>query len=147
MLTQVFLLHVASTLMMTGVIWMVQVLNYPAYAQVNPADFARFHRFHVQRITYVVGPLMLAEVFSGVYLFLHVPDGEWKIWTLTGIGLLAGIWISTLALQIPCHDKLSQQYDRHTHRKLVWTNWLRTILWSVRAWMCVTALLKFNVAS
>ena len=28
---------------------------------------------------------------------------------------------------------LSQEFDKAVHQRLVWTNWLRTVAWSLRA--------------
>jgi hypothetical protein len=47
--------------------------------------------------------------------------------------LLAVIWISTAFVQVPCHEQLSQGFDKAVHQRLVWTNWLRTAAWSLRA--------------
>jgi hypothetical protein len=50
-----------------------------------------------------------------------------------GLGLLLLIWISTILLQVPQHRRLQAGFDPAVHRRLVSTNWLRTIFWSARA--------------
>jgi hypothetical protein len=49
-----------------------------------------------------------------------------------GLALLAGIWLSTFLLQVPQHNVLLQGFAEEAHRKLVITNWIRTVLWSCR---------------
>jgi hypothetical protein len=43
------------------------------------------------------------------------------------------IWISTFTLSVPCHKKLSLGKDSKTIDQLVKTNWIRTILWSLKS--------------
>jgi len=47
--------------------------------------------------------------------------------------LLAVVWVSTFALQVPCHTRLSQAPDRAVMARLVAGNWLRTAAWTLRA--------------
>lgn len=46
--------------------------------------------------------------------------------------LLAGIWLSTALLQSPNHTELGLGFDLSAHRSLVGSNWVRTVLWSLR---------------
>ena len=39
-------LQAAATFGMTGLIWLVQLVQYPAFARVGAAEFAAFHRHH-----------------------------------------------------------------------------------------------------
>src|SRR4051812_5417580 len=63
-----FLLHVASTLFMTGVIWFVQVVHYPLFASAATTQFQAYQRTHTRLTTHVVAPAMLAELASAVLL-------------------------------------------------------------------------------
>jgi len=47
--------------------------------------------------------------------------------------LLAIVWLSTAFLQVPQHSILEAGFNAEAHRKLVSTNWIRTVLWSTRA--------------
>jgi hypothetical protein len=46
--------------------------------------------------------------------------------------LLAVIWLSTVFLQVPCHNRLVSGFDQATYERLVNSNWIRTIAWSLR---------------
>ena len=50
-----------------------------------------------------------------------------------GLGLLGLIWLSTWRLQVPRHGELAHGFDARAHCRLVDTNWIRTIAWSLRA--------------
>jgi hypothetical protein len=127
-----FLLHVAATLYMVGVIWFVQVVHYPLMGQVGSAEAVAYEREHSRLTGWVVGPPMLAELFTGMLLVwfrvLGIP--AWQIWA--GLLLIAIIWASTWALQIPCHNRLSQVFNAADHHRLVSTNWIRTVCWTLR---------------
>jgi hypothetical protein len=52
---------------------------------------------------------------------------------LIGLAFVIALWVSTWALQIPQHTTLARGYDTSAQRFLVTSNWLRTVLWSVRS--------------
>ena len=47
---------------LTGVIWLVQLVHYPSFAQVPPAAFRAFHQSHLARMGWVVMAPMVAEL-------------------------------------------------------------------------------------
>jgi len=116
---------------MTGLIWFVQVVHYPLFAYVN-GNFVRYEQLHTVRTGWVVAPVMLAELGSSALLVLN-PRFVSRNEAIIGLLLVIGLWVSTWALQIPQHTTLSQGYDAAAQRFLVTSNWLRTILWSVRS--------------
>lgn len=127
------LLQVAATWAMTGIIWFVQLVQYPSFVRVDPISFPAFHAHHSSAISVIVGPLMIAEAISAV-AFLWAPlrvQTPSQIWL--GIGLLGIIWASTFLLQVPAHTRLSESFNETTWRMLVNSNWLRTVAWSARA--------------
>lgn len=128
----VLLIHLASTWFMTGLIWFVQVVHYPLFNQVGESVFSRYETIHTQSTTWVVGPVMLAELFSAGWLLWLAPEGipGWKLWA--GAGLLGIVWVSTALLQVPQHGILASGFDQRAYETLVSTNWVRTVGWSLR---------------
>lgn len=126
-------LHVATTLAMTGLIWFVQIVHYPLLARIGVADLPAYEREHRSRTFWVVGPLMLLEGLTLGGLCKQPLDDRQQLTLAIGAGLLTVIWLSTALLQVPYHGKLSAAFDAAVHRKLVTTNWIRTISWSLRA--------------
>jgi hypothetical protein len=124
--------QLAATLYMVGVIWMVQLVHYPLYNRVGREAFPDYETRHNDGMTLVVGPAMLLEAATVALLALlpssRVPASS--AWL--GAGLLAVIWLSTLFLQVPCHNRLVSGFDQATYELLVTSNWIRTIAWSLR---------------
>jgi len=124
--------NLAATLFMTGLIWFVQVVHYPLFASTGRDEFQAYERRHQALTTWVVAPPMLVELLSSMLLLWFRPPGI-SIWLLlTGAALVALIWVSTALVQVPCHGRLSQNFDLNAHRRLVRTNWVRTIAWTLR---------------
>ena len=124
-----FLLHAAATLAMTGLIWFVQLVHYPLFPYAAEGDFRDFAADHQKRTSWVVVPLMLTEAATATWLAFSV--GGAMIWI--GWGLLVSIWLSTTLLQVPLHQRLAEGFDPRAARRLVATNWWRTIAWTARA--------------
>ena len=126
------LAHVAATLFMVGVIWFVQVVHYPLFGRVGRAGFAAYSVAHSRLTGLVVGPPMLVEAATALALVVSTPPGVSPVLVWTGLVLLAAVWLSTALLQAPRHTLLGRGFDLPAHRFLVASNWLRTILWSLR---------------
>jgi hypothetical protein len=126
------LAHAAATLFMVGVIWFVQVVHYPLFARVGRPDFAAYSGSHSRLTGLVVGPPMLVEAATAVVLVVWTPPGISVPLIWTGLVLVAGIWVSTALLQSPRHTTLGRGFDPSAHQFLVTSNWLRTVLWSLR---------------
>jgi uncharacterized membrane protein len=139
---ELLLLHAASTWFLTGLIWIVQLVHYPLFAYVERARFAVFEAEHCRRISWVVMPTMLLELATSAWLVLVPPADLPSAWTWTGLLLLAVIWGSTALFSVPCHRALERGFDERAHRRLVATNWVRTIAWSARALLCAAMLAR-----
>lgn len=126
------LLNVTSTWAMVGLIWLIQVVHYPLFAQVGEAQFARYSADHQRLITYVVLPLMFCELITSFCLWSSRPTGISRSLVIAGIMLVLLIWSSTFLIQVPQHGKLATSYDVATIQSLVQGNWIRTIAWTVR---------------
>lgn len=137
----VVLAHAAATLYMTGLIWFVQVVHYPLFAAVGPDRFAEYARRHADRTRWVVGPPMLVEGATAVWLVWDRPEPVpvWVVWA--GLALAAVNWVSTAGVQIPCHTRLAHGFDPTSHRRLVFTNWVRAAAWSARGLLAIGVVL------
>ncbi|MFO0821015.1 MAG: hypothetical protein U1A77_23925 [Pirellulales bacterium] len=125
--------HVAATLYMTGLIWFVQIVHYPLMAFVGRESYVEYQRRHQLLTTWVVGPAMLIEALTSLYLCWRPPLGLSWTSSLVGVLLVLAIWASTATMQMPCHESLAAGFDPATHRRLVLSNWIRTVLWTARA--------------
>lgn len=122
---------------MTGLIWTVQLVHYPAFRYVEAQKFPEFAKFHSRHITPITAIPMLLEVWLGI-LFLY-ESVHWI--SIFNIVLVVLIWLSTFALSVPCHNQLMKQKDARTIERLIGTNWIRTFLWSVKTALLFSAFL------
>jgi hypothetical protein len=126
------LVHAAATWMLVGLIWTIQLVHYPLFAAVGSDGWAVYHRQHVTSITPLVGPLMLAEAATAVWLLFQRPPTV-PLWaTMVGVALVLVVWLSTALWQVPLHNKLATGPDVELARQLAASNWLRTLTWSLR---------------
>ena len=126
------LTQIGATLMMTGIIWLIQIVQYPFFNLVGGEKYREFHVAHMNWITPVVAPLMIAELLSGIFIVFYPPPGIDSKLLWSGLILIVVIWASTFFLQVPLHEKLAQGFDENAHSALVNTNWIRTVGWSLR---------------
>jgi hypothetical protein len=137
-------LHLAATAAMFGVIWFVQVVHYPLFGSVGSDSFVAYETAHRRRTSFVVGPLMVAEALAAGWLVVDPPTGVGLALPVAGLMLLGVIHTSTVWLQVPRHAELNTGHDDATMRRLVRSNWVRTLGWSGR---CTVAVAMVLVAS
>lgn len=124
--------HLAATWFMVGLIWVIQLVHYPLFAQVGRGEFSAYHADHNKLITMIVMPVMLTELISAFALALY-PPARFQASLLWISVVLVGIaWLTTAFASVPAHGVLSAGFDLQAHRSLVLTNWARTIAWSIK---------------
>ena len=124
--------NLVATWYRVGLIGMVQVVHYNMFDRVGSEQFQQYEADHNRLITPIVGVPMLFELVTAVLLLVAAPDCFPRSAAVVGIVLIGLIWLSTVLLQIPCHTQLLAGFDEETYRRLVSTNWIRTVLWSFR---------------
>ena len=126
------LFNFALSMYMTRVICTVELVRYPAFALIGPTEFPAFHQAHTTRISYVVMVPMLAELALAGWLTWVGHCLGASVWV--ALVLLGVVWLATAALQVPLHNQLTAVgYNAAAIRKLVQTNWLRTVAWTLRS--------------
>ena len=140
----VFFVYVASTWSMFGIIWFAQIVHYPLFRKVGKDSFTEYQNANLFRTVFVVIPLQMTELFTALLLVWKVPLGILPIQVWTNLILIGMTWVSTLTLQVPSHRKLALRFESKTQDLLVKSNWIRTVLWSIRGgivfWMLNTLL-------
>lgn len=132
MIATVAAVHLAATLMMVGVIWMVQLVHYPLFQMVGRESFVAYERSHCNRMSFVVVPVMVVELGTALGL-VALTDGVVGTWAMLGLALVGLIWVTTFCVHVPCHDRLGRGFDESAWRTLVRANWIRTLAWTARA--------------
>ncbi len=132
LLYSVLLINTACALFMSGVIWVIQLVHYPLMDMADKETYPTFQQRHMKRISFVVMPPMIVELASTIFLLVRASeDISSLVWGSAGLLLI--VWLSTFLLQVPQHDKLTKEFDPTCHQRLVMTNWIRTLAWSLRS--------------
>ena len=124
------IIHLIATSVMVGVIWTIQLVHYPSFHFIELKQYTTFQRFHMSRISYVVIPAMLTELFTLILIIISMDQVDLII--LASALLLIVIWLMTAVFFSGVHQKLTLGYDQAIVEKLVKLNWGRTLLWTLR---------------
>ena len=133
-LSLLLVLNFALAAYLTGLIWVVQLVVYPALALVGKGEFARYHAAHTRGMGYAAGAPMVLELGLAVWL-------AWAAYPSLGAGRALGqlalvvvAWLATFLIAVPFHNRLAAQgYNYIALDGLTRTNWLRTLAWTLRA--------------
>lgn len=127
--TVLFAIHAAVTWTLVGLVWTMQLVNYPLFNEVGSDAFGGYHTHHLWRITLVVGPLVVLEFGTAVLL---VRAGARNPWLIASFIPMVLNWLTTFLVQVPLHLRLSRKFETEVLRKLITRNWWRTSGWSIR---------------
>jgi len=119
------LINIVLSAIMTGIIWLVQIVIYPSFYH---AAIKEFHKHHVKSIGPIVAPLMIIEIMSMAWL-LSINQ---HLFLIASAMCLLVIWLSTFLIQVPIHNKIRENMNIPSVKTLVLSNWIRTIFWTVK---------------
>lgn len=131
MLNIALIANIFSSFALFGLIWCVQLVHYPFFLRSDQIRFVEHIGFHKIRISIIVVPLMVTELFSSGWLSFYSPI--LKGWHIFGFIIVVLIWTVTFLVQVPLHEKLSDGFNEQNIRKLIHSNWIRTFLWTVKS--------------
>ena len=138
----VLLANAAASLIMTGLIWFVQVVHYPLLSQFGSSQSVDVAHEHQRRTSWVVGLPMATEGITTLILLVNAPDDVTSVLPWIGAVLLAVALGSTVFLSVPLHSRMAASHSDEVGRKLVVTNWPRTFAWSARSVVCLIMLVQ-----
>ena len=130
--------HAAISLALAAVLWTVQLVIYPAFAHIDSARFCKWHYSYTGAITWVVAPLILLQA-GGVAARLWILGRPDLLWLLEAGSTLCALTM-TAFVSVPIHNSLQREPSADAIRRLVLTNWPRTVAWStcaVCSWLAV----------
>ena len=126
----VLLGHLIFTSIMTGVIWVIQIVHYPSFHFIEKELYTAFQKFHMNKISIIVIPIMLAELITGMMLFLD--KSSKSPFLIVSFVILILIWLITGVFFSKAHNELMTGYQELVVNQLVVMNWIRTLLWTLR---------------
>jgi len=141
-MTSVLIVGTVATWMMVGVIWTVQLVHYPMLADFSALSPVSAAVDHQRRISRVVGPPMAAEGITALVLLVDRPPTMGVASAWAAAVLLAVALASTVLVQVPLHGRLARGHDPAVARRLITTNWVRTIAWTARGVLLATVLIS-----
>jgi hypothetical protein len=136
-MSALLIVHAAATWALVGMIWTVQIVHYPLWAEVRGDAFREYHARHMLRMTMMVGPFVVTEFLTAAALLICGARGGWL---LVSFAPMVVNWVSTFFVQVPLHAKLAMGFDAEVHRRLLRSNWWRTAGWTFRGVCLVIAL-------
>ena len=122
--------HLIFTSIMTGVIWVIQIVHYPSFHFIEKELYTAFQKFHMNKISIIVIPIMLAELITGMMLFLD--KSSKSPFLIISFVILVLIWLITGVFFTKAHNELIAGYQELVINQLVAMNWIRTLLWTLR---------------
>ena len=129
--TAVLRANLAATLFLTGLVWELQVVQFPLMLRAGGLDFPSYVKHQRSRNTLLMAPAMLIELITGLWLLAdpHLPHRD----VLHAALLIGIIWVVTFASIVPLHSKLIRGYDQSAVSPLIRHNWIRTVCWTLRS--------------
>lgn len=121
------LLRLFFDLGMLVVLWLVQLVIYPSFLVVAPEKRVAWHRSYTQRVSFIIMPLMVAQL--GVVLYQSIASPSPIVFLSLCFVLLC--WGLTFGISVPLHRRIEAGGDTEISRRLVRTNWPRTLLWTL----------------
>ena len=126
----VLIAHLIFSAIMTGVIWVIQIVHYPSFHFIEKELYTAFQKFHMNKISIIVIPVMLAELITGIMLLFDKSSKSFFL--ITSLIILILIWAITGVFFSKVHSKLIFGYQELVVNQLVVMNWIRTFLWTLR---------------
>ncbi len=109
-------------------IWLVQLIIYPSFCKMQSDDLVKWHGSYAQRISIVVIPLMLGQLF----ILLYQVWNEISALNIGSLALVLSVWLITFLFFVPAHNRIANGiFDQRSLTKMVQVNWWRTVLWSM----------------
>ena len=109
-------------------IWAVQLVIYPSFGYYSKENLYKWHKSYTIRVTFIVLPLMFSQL---ILVVIQLWQSQNWLTVLSAI-LIIILWLLTFLIFVPLHQSIDN--DRPVAQvchKLVLTNWIRTLLWTV----------------
>ena len=133
-----FLFNFLITSFMFGLIVTTQIVNYPLFAKVKSNNFPNYHSYYVNKISFIVIPVMLIEFLISILLISFYNS----YLTNYNFLLIVLIFLTTYLIQVPIHNIIKSKYNKSLFDKLIKTNWIRTIFWFLKIIISYNIILK-----
>jgi hypothetical protein len=124
------LANLAATLFLTGLVWELQIVQFPLMLESGELDFPSYVKRQRTRNTLLMAPVMLIDLITAGWLLADPGLPHRDVFHAALLILI--IWLVTFGSIVPIHSKLARGYDEARVRTLIKRNWIRTVCWSLR---------------
>ncbi len=109
-------------------IWLVQLVVYPSFTYYNEDQLKQWHKNYTAKITIIVLPMMLGQLF--LYMYSALYSSATLDYLMAALVIMT--WVVTFVIAVPLHRKLDKMPNTvEVRKKLIRTNWIRTCLWTI----------------
>jgi hypothetical protein len=120
-------------------VYIVQLTIYPSFLYYSQSALDNWHSKYTRRISIVVMPLMLSQLFLNTYILFD----HFSSLNLISFGLILGIWIITFFQAVPLHNSLNiKESSQENIRKLIRVNGWRCFFWTLAMMLNVWSYLQ-----
>ena len=137
-MSEIIILNLFLSSFMFGLIVTTQLVTYPLFSSISNSGFTNYHFNYVSKISRIAGPAMLLELIIASFLLYSFGNLSSKLIFL----ITVLIFLSTLLIQVPIHDRIKYKANNLLFKKLVMTNWIRTLLWSLKCILSISLFFK-----
>ena len=117
-----------GTLLMTGAGWWCQFVRYPSFRDWSYVEFPRRHAWHAFQISLIVVPGLILQIAGAILLSLSSVEIVLK--AVNAICLVGSLG-PTFLMSAPLHGRLSKAKNGSDIEKLIRTNLMRTLFWTI----------------
>lgn len=129
--------NLVVTIFMTGICFYIQFVHYPLFLFIAEGDMPIYLQKHQRFSSLLIFPVMTLETFTAFWLCFEPIFTNLRFYFNFAFLLVLIIWITTLFLQFPCYRKLLDRYNEKAILFLIRSNWIRTVVWSMRTLLMV----------
>jgi hypothetical protein len=142
MLSFYLILNLITSLMMAGIVWFMQVVQFPLFTTVRPRNFLGYGTHFKFLTAYIMAPMFLLEAIGALGLAIKF-YGHHNGLLIGNLVLFAIAWGATLLYTLPIQNKLTERYVPARIRSLIHYNWVRTLAWSGKGALAVLLVIKY----
>lgn len=140
MFSLIFIIHVFVCILLTAVMWYLQVVHFPLLRFVGTDHFVEYYSELKMKNTLLFFPLFSLEIFTSIALLLSftmVSEFTASVqnqFFLVGFSLILLFILHLVNFQMirPTLSSLQKNSDLKIHQKLVRLQWIRTLGWTIR---------------
>ena len=129
-------LNVLLNSILVGIILITQFVNYPLFKKIDQ-NFEIIHKEYTKKMGYIVAPIMVLEAITVSSMYIYYPKSNVLILIIC---LTIIIWLSTFLIQVPIHKTISFKKDSKKIKRLISTNYIRTISWCSKLYLSMLLL-------